>query len=298
MFRNNVRLKVSLIMRKNTGLTLTFLIFALVVPFTVQYKPIIFMHGIIGSPTEAEYLISILQKVHPGTQITAVNAFNRYQSFEPLWEQVNNITKIVQPIMNSSPDGVHLICFSQGGLICRGLLSVLEHNVDTFIALSSPLAGQYGDTDYLKDFFPYYLKETIYKYFYTKNGQKWSVANYWRDPHHTDLYHEFSSYLYKLDSGQNSNYRNNFVRLKKLVLIGGPDDGVITPWQSSHFGFYDGNEKIKEMRNQEYFLNDTFGLKELDGRGAIDTHVIPGVEHVHWYRNSTVFNKYIEPYLT
>lgn len=63
MFRNNVRLKVSLIMRKNTGLTLTFLIFALVVPFTVQYKPIIFMHGIIGSPTEAEYLISILQKV-------------------------------------------------------------------------------------------------------------------------------------------------------------------------------------------------------------------------------------------
>ncbi|CAG2188156.1 PPT [Mytilus edulis] len=268
------------------------------------------MHGIIGSPTEAEYLISILQKigyeeinlqdlykmidigsnnlhlrilssvllkVHPGTQITAVNAFNRYQSFEPLWEKVNNITKIVQPIMNSSPDGVHLICFSQGGLICRGLLSVLEHNVDTFIALSSPLAGQY---------------------FYTKNGQKWSVANYWRDPHHTDLYHEFSSYLYKLDSGQNSNYRNNFARLKKLVLIGGPDDGVITPWQSSHFGFYDGNEKIKEMRNQEYFLNDTFGLKELDLRGAIDTHVIPGVEHVHWYRNSTVFNKYIEPYLT
>jgi hypothetical protein len=31
-----------------------------------------------------------------------------------------------------------------GGLICQGLLSLLQHNVDTFIALSSPLAGQYG----------------------------------------------------------------------------------------------------------------------------------------------------------
>lgn len=31
-----------------------------------------------------------------------------------------------------------------GGLICRGVLSVLPHNVETFIALSCPLAGQYG----------------------------------------------------------------------------------------------------------------------------------------------------------
>lgn len=29
-----------------------------------------------------------------------------------------------------------------------------------------------------------------------------------------------------------SAWRGNFLRIKKLVLIGGPDDGVITPWQS------------------------------------------------------------------
>ena len=27
-------------------------------------------------------------------------------------------------------------------------------------------------------------------------------------------------------------YKANFLRLKQMVLIGGPDDGVITPWQS------------------------------------------------------------------
>ena len=36
-----------------------------------------------------------------------------------------------------------------GGLVCRGLLSTLQdHNVDTFIALSSPLAGLYGGIEY------------------------------------------------------------------------------------------------------------------------------------------------------
>ena len=27
-------------------------------------------------------------------------------------------------------------------------------------------------------------------------------------------------------------YKSNFASLQKLVLVGGPDDGVITPWQS------------------------------------------------------------------
>jgi hypothetical protein len=35
--------------------------------------------------------------------------------------------------------------YSQGGLIGRGILEQFsDHNVDTFISLSSPQAGQYG----------------------------------------------------------------------------------------------------------------------------------------------------------
>jgi alpha/beta superfamily hydrolase len=35
--------------------------------------------------------------------------------------------------------------YSQGGLIARGILEQFpNHNVDTFISLSSPQAGQYG----------------------------------------------------------------------------------------------------------------------------------------------------------
>ena len=33
-----------------------------------------------------------------------------------------------------------------GGLVCRGILENFEHNVHTFISLSSPHAGQFGGT--------------------------------------------------------------------------------------------------------------------------------------------------------
>lgn len=33
-------------------------------------------------------------------------------------------------------------------------------------------------------------------------------------------------------------YKSNFVKLENLVLIGGPDDGVITPWQSRYVHFF------------------------------------------------------------
>lgn len=32
-------------------------------------------------------------------------------------------------------------------------------------------------------------------------------------------------------------YKSNFEKLENLVLIGGPDDGVITPWQSRYIHF-------------------------------------------------------------
>lgn len=33
-------------------------------------------------------------------------------------------------------------------------------------------------------------------------------------------------------------------------MIGGPDDAVITPWQSAHFGYYDQNETVLSYDKQ------------------------------------------------
>lgn len=46
-------------------------------------------------------------------------------------------------------------------------------------------------------------------------------------------------------------WKGNFAKLGRLVLIGGPDDKVISPWQSAHFGFFDENEEVVPMEDME-----------------------------------------------
>lgn len=90
--------------------------------------------------------------------------------------------------------------------------------------------------DFLRIFFPGYVKETVWKVFYTEAGQLVSVGNYWRDPHHILKFITGSVFLPVLDNllitPNSSVLRNNFKKLNKLVLIGGPDDGIIEPWES------------------------------------------------------------------
>ena len=58
------------------------------------------------------------------------------------------------------------------------------------------------------------------------------IVLFYPDPHHLDLYEKENVFLPVLNSPTNSSHKSNFAKLEKLVLIGGPDDGVITPWQS------------------------------------------------------------------
>ncbi|CAF93932.1 unnamed protein product, partial [Tetraodon nigroviridis] len=201
------------------------------------YKPVIIVHGLFDSSEDFKNLKRFINQSHPGTNVTVIDLFDRSASLEPMWKQVEGFKAAIYPIMQNAEDGVHFICYSQGGLVCRGILSTLsEHNVNTFISLSSPQAGQYGDTDYLKYLFPQFVKSNLYHLCYTGVGQRISICNYWNDPHHRDLYVNSSDYLALLnDERANPNatgqhiWKKNFLKINKLVLIGGPDDGVITP---------------------------------------------------------------------
>ncbi|KAM9852362.1 lysosomal thioesterase PPT2-like [Aulostomus maculatus] len=270
---------------------------------TDGYKPVVIVHGLFDGPKQFKTLSLYITKVHPGTEVTVVDLYNFLASLKPLWWQVQGFRKAIEPIMKKAPDGIHLLCFSQGGLICRALLSTTpDHNVHSFISLSSPLAGQYGDTSYLKKVFPECMKREVFHFCYNRMGQKLSICDYWNDPHHRSRYLQSNIFLPVLNGDRShkamKSWRENFLRVRKLVLIGGPDDGVITPWQSSHFGFYDSNENIVEMRNQEFYRNDTFGLKTLVTRGDVYVCVHSGVQHVEWHSNFTVFRSCMEKWLT
>lgn len=144
--------------------------------------------------------------------------------------------------------------------------------------------------------FPGLTVRAAYQLFYTRIGQhSLSVANYWNDPRHKDLYLKYSAYLAVIDrqrpvgdayrrqvaadggdekpavekrvltslaqlevaatrviedneppvdtaDDSNDSLQNcdapepidlgGLDQLHRLVMIGGPDDGVISPWQS------------------------------------------------------------------
>lgn len=270
--------------------------------YVASYKPVVIIHGVLDVASSMDFLASYIRKAHPGTEVHVLAAYDGYESLRPLWQQVQKFGQLLSAIMNKSSDGIHLVGYSQGGLIARGVLSTQQHNIHSMISLSSPQMGQYGDTDYIHILFPNYVKANLYKFFYSRLGQKVSIGNFWRDPHHMDLYRNYSAYLAVLNN-ETSNplsneFKQNFVLLKQLVLIGGQDDGVITPWQSSHFGFYDANEQIVEFKNQSIYQLDSFGLQTLFKRGCLLTHSVAGVKHLDWHKNSTVIERYILPYLT
>ncbi|KAK2143528.1 hypothetical protein LSH36_834g02053 [Paralvinella palmiformis] len=130
------------------------------------YKHVILMHGLFGNPEELSQLAYFIKKVHPGTTITAIDAYNHEFSLSPMWEQTEKIRAMMSEAMKKHKDGVHMICYSQGGLVCRAALQTLQdHNVHNFISLSSPQGGQFGDTKFLRYILPQYTKEILYNHF-------------------------------------------------------------------------------------------------------------------------------------
>ncbi|XP_022820486.1 lysosomal thioesterase PPT2 homolog isoform X1 [Spodoptera litura] len=267
----------------------------------LSYKPVVLIHGVMTGSASMELIKLRIEEQHPGTIVYNVNRFESWSSLETMWHQVLEIGMDIANISSRHPDGINLIGYSQGGLIARGIVETFPNvSVSTFISLSSPQAGQYG-AGFLHLVFPGLVKDTVYELFYSRVGQHTSVGNYWNDPYHQSLYESYSVYLpyinNHLPSAKSADFKKNLLRLKRLVLIGGPDDNVITPWQSSQFGYYNANETIIEMKAQDIYVEDKIGLRTLDETGRLHVVTVPGVNHFNWHMNMSIVDDYLLPFL-
>ncbi|XP_034178638.1 palmitoyl-protein thioesterase 2 isoform X2 [Osmia lignaria lignaria] len=247
-----------------------FALFLIVINNVVEgYRAVVVIHGVLTGSDSMELISNRIQEMHPGTEVYNTPRYAGWSSLEPMWRQVEEIGVDVLSIGAAFPEGIHLVGYSQGGLLARAILQRFpKHNVRNFISLSSPQAGQYG-TRFLHLFFPDLVCETAYELFYSKVGQHTSIGNYWNDPHHQKLYYKYSKFLPYLNNEINmtrksTDFKEGLTKLKRMVLVGGPEDGVITPWQSSHFAYYDTNETVIEMRDRDIYKDDLIGLKTLD----------------------------------
>lgn len=105
-----------------------------------------------------------------------------------------------------------------------------------------------------------------------------------------------------------------------MVLIGGPDDGVITPWESryvsidknclrrlymffliyfsfSHFGYFDEKYNVVPLHNRDIYKKDAIGLKTLETQNKLILLTFPHVRHMEWHLNLTVIRETILPFL-
>ncbi|XP_015610148.1 lysosomal thioesterase PPT2 homolog [Cephus cinctus] len=266
-----------------------------------NYHAVVLIHGVLTGSTSMDLISNRIQEMHPGTQVYNIVRYAGWSSLEPMWRQVEELGQDILAIGAAFPEGINLLGYSQGGLIARAILQRFpEHNVRNFISLSSPQAGQYG-TQFLHLFFPDLACETAYELFYSSIGQHTSVGNYWNDPHHQKLYYKYSKFLPYVNNEMNSTrakaYKDGLTKLRKMVLIGGPDDGVITPWQSSQFGYYNSNETVVDLYDRPIYHNDTIGLKTLDKQRRLEMYTVSGIAHFQWHTNVSIVDKYILPYL-
>ena len=101
----------------------------------------------------------------------------------------------------------------------------------------------------------------------------------------------------------NAKFKENFLSLHKAVFVVGSQadgvtyDGGIGPWESGVFSYYDAAGNFVDMKDQQVYTEDTFGLKTMDERGDLVIDVVPGVEHNSWYSNADIYKEYVFPHL-
>lgn len=268
---------------------------------SLTFKPVVILHGVLSGAESMTLLVRQIENLHPGTVVYNCDKFSGWYSLENAWWQVQQIKDYIDQIGQLHPDGIIVLGYSQGGLLARAAIQSLpNHNVKTFISLSSPQAGQYG-TSFLHLIFPDLAAKTAFELFYSKAGQYTSIGGYWNDPHRQSLYMKYSEFLPLINnekiSSNSTPFKMGMERLNKLVLIGGPNDGVITPWQSSHFSYFNESLDVVPFYKRKIFLDDSIGLKKLLEAEKLIIIVKPHVHHLSWHTNRKVINQVIMPYL-
>ena len=269
---------------------------------------ILHMHGIMESYKSHFGFKQFIER-ETGIPVRLINAYNCISSITPIKYQAEDILKDVKEIA-SQYDQIIAVGYSQGGIIWRTMIEMWEdHNVVLFISLASPQHGIYGTPPLLEMFLPFLdpfsRSKAVYKIGYSKFGQTLSFFNYYLDPTNYDIYLKGNKFFPELNNeagtpAEKELRKKNFLKLSKFVLIGGPGENVIDPWQSTVFGYYteDGFDKgMIPMEESRLFVEDLFGLRSLAERGDLVKCIYPGIGHLKFRDDPNMLRRCVLPAL-
>ncbi len=293
------------------GLSLLLLSSAALFASAAEYKPVIILHGITGSASEYDQMVSDFAE--RGQTAYSLPVFEGSpNSWVQLNYQVEHIAEAIRAHVAREPDayadGYHLVCHSQGALICRCLTEYMsDHNIDTLVSMAGPQMGVYDEAFFFffkRDKIQELTLDEIYHLADSSLMQSTlSVANMWSDPYHYEEFLADNKFLPKynnlIDHEESEEFKKNFLALNKAAFlvgnIGVEYDGGIGPWQSAIFKYYDADGNFVPMESSQIYTEDTFGLKSMDERGDLTIKVVEGVSHNEWFNNAEVYKKHIFP---
>lgn len=285
---------------------------ALGVASASAYLPVFMMHGVGSGAGEMANIATLAAAAHPGTVLTSLPLYEGLPAgLTDLNTQAAAVAAAIRAAVAANAtlyeDGYHVVCKSQGALICRAaLMRMDDHRARHFVSLAGPQAGVFGAAFFAKLKIPFFENVTAaeaWRVAYTWPAQKLlSIANMWRDPSHLDDYAASNQFLPAVLEAAPATARANFARLERAVFCVGSGpayDGGIEPWQTAVFGAADGpGGAIRPMADQAFYGNDTFGLRTLDESGRLNLTVVPNATHGDWTGNAAIIAAYVLPHLT
>ncbi|KAM3263728.1 hypothetical protein P3L10_000722 [Capsicum annuum] len=268
-------------------------------------SPFIVLHGIGMSCNDAGSTfytsqLSILSK-SKGQCLEIGNGLSDSYNM-PLENQVQTACEKVKG-MNELKQGYNLVGLSQGNVVARGLIELCDGAppVKNFISIGGPNAGV--------AFAP------------ACTGHPWCgqagavsgvgiysdyVQGHYAPSGYTKLPNNIAGYLKgcrvlpkinnEIPNATNPIYKQRFASLQNLVLIMFEDEQIVTPKESSWFGFYqDGSySKILPPQQTNLYVEDLFGLQTLDKAGKVKFIKVPGL---HLVMTIQELQQYVVPYL-
>jgi len=272
------------------------------------------MHGFALSTTAGTYkdwnhIVPWIKQNNPDQIVIPLNVDNGFDSTKQMVQQIYDINQLIQGITannESFSQGFHVIAHSQGALLMRSIMQMYGLNVDNFVSLAGIHNGIYGLGPL--DQYPWLENLTdveLTALFYTATMQKeFSVANWWNCAINRDLYLERNVFLPMINQEIENNtipyYKSNFINSisGSLHAFASPQDGIVTPWISELFGFFDEQLNFKTMNQTYSYQNDSYGLKTLNEQGKLHLYQIDNIKHAQWLSDQAVFEQYILPIIS
>jgi len=197
--------------------------------------------------------------------------------------------------------GYNAIGFSQGGQFLRAVSQICPQGMQTLISFGGQHQGVYGlpDCNAAHIICDYIRRLLNYGAYSSWVQNKLVQAQYWHDPLAEDEYRKKSLFMADINNDRdlkNSTYKENLLKLQKLVLIKFAQDSVVVPRESEWFGFYQTGqtEKMLSFNETKLYMEDWIGLKTLDQTGRLDFLSSPG-DHLQF--TDDFFRMIVDKYL-